>query len=164
MIRTANLKASGLLYDEDARYGEDYELWLRLIGRGKFTNIRRPLVQYRRHQQSLSVINGSLEESALADLRRKALRLVNLEPTDLEMAAHCCLADGAVGDRDVTREQLLSWCQKLQVANAATGFTAPPAMASVLRERLLKVESGRGLVPYLRHKALRIRDTYITRR
>ena len=40
-------------YDPDFDYAEDYDLWARLFDRTQFTQIREPLVSYRRHPQSI---------------------------------------------------------------------------------------------------------------
>ena len=50
--RESFLLAGG--YDEQLRLGEDYDLFLRMIGIGPAIGIERPLVLYRRHSASLS--------------------------------------------------------------------------------------------------------------
>lgn len=164
VIRTEYLKRQDLQYDERAKFGEDYDLWIRLIRLGKFTNIRMPLVRYRHHPRSLSVHNTYLEVQSLAALRRKALALIDLHPTNREMEAHCSLANAGISEPTVAREELLAWSRKVEDANETAGYASPRAMASVLRERLWKIDSHHGMFPYLKHQALRIGQVYLSPR
>lgn len=54
IIRTEDLKKNNLLYDENYRNIEDYELWGRCIGKIKFANIGNILLNYRVLKNSMS--------------------------------------------------------------------------------------------------------------
>lgn len=164
MVRAESLRSPALQYDESAKFGEDYDLWIRLSTKGKLTNLRLPLALYRQHPQSLSVQNADIEEEKLAALRRKALRLVQLEPGEREMVVHRCLAEGAAVEPDVTVGELSDWCRRLEAANRSVGYTTEGALRSVLRERLWKIAGNQGPIPRLRHQALRLQQVYLTPR
>ena len=50
--RSAVLEVGG--YDENVRIGQDFDLWNRLVTRGKIVQMDKPLVQLRRHNESVS--------------------------------------------------------------------------------------------------------------
>ena len=60
MMRTEVLRDAGG-YREDYPYCEDYDLWLRLGEITELANLTAPLVQYRLHLQSLSVVKRDLQ-------------------------------------------------------------------------------------------------------
>jgi glycosyltransferase involved in cell wall biosynthesis len=55
MFNIKILDASGLLYDESFRFAQDYDLWTRAILKYNLSNIRRPLIVYRKFANSSSV-------------------------------------------------------------------------------------------------------------
>lgn len=55
MIRTEVLQRNGILYDNEYIPAEDHELWCRLAEYGKFANLQETLLQYRVHDNNISL-------------------------------------------------------------------------------------------------------------
>lgn len=65
-------------YDESVRYGQDFELWGRLLQVTQGANLSQPLVKLGRHENRLSVRHGKEQSDQGVFLIRK--RLINLVP------------------------------------------------------------------------------------
>ena len=50
-------------YDKNFEPAEDYELWARLVFKGKLANIDAVLLQYREHSNQISIKNASLQKN-----------------------------------------------------------------------------------------------------
>lgn len=77
MYRVADVRAVGG-YDVSLVPAEDYDLWWRLIGRGKFANSSEPLLRYRVHQHNISLLRARdaerhREQSAKRHIQRLGL-------------------------------------------------------------------------------------------
>ena len=73
MIRAEALHEEGKAYDTSFETTQDWELWTRLMARGRVANIRTPLVRQRLHQGSVSATKG---ETQLANSLRVQERYV----------------------------------------------------------------------------------------
>ncbi len=54
MLRSCILKKHNILYDETIKKSQDYNLWLKLSGLGKFKNLDTPLIKYRLSSNQIS--------------------------------------------------------------------------------------------------------------
>lgn len=54
MIRREALALDERVFDPQFKHAEDFELWLRLLKKGQISNIAKPLLKYRIHDQSVS--------------------------------------------------------------------------------------------------------------
>lgn len=65
------------LFDEDLRFGEDYDMWLRIAKYYKVDYLNTVLTKYRLHVNNLSKINKEKEERVIIDMikiRKRALQ------------------------------------------------------------------------------------------
>lgn len=83
MIRSEILKRDKLFYNETIKYGQDYELWSRLLRKSSGINISSALIQYRVHEKQIS--NDRFEsQQEIADRIGKA----RLEELGLQVDLH----------------------------------------------------------------------------
>ena len=73
MIRKKILDQFGLLYAEDCKEAEDYELWSRIIRYTKIVNIQRPLVRYRWHGGNRSTTGGNGVDVSAKSIKQNML-------------------------------------------------------------------------------------------
>lgn len=93
MMRKAILLDSGILYNEDFKTAQDYELWSRLLKHTNFASLPEILLDYRFHSKQLSAEKRDLQLQntyKIYDSFYKALKLVYSED---EMQLHKELAD-----------------------------------------------------------------------
>jgi glycosyltransferase involved in cell wall biosynthesis len=71
-------------YDEQFRYAEDYELWIRMAESGlRFTACGPPLVAYRVHAHQMSVANEAKLQAAFERARERYVRSLGLDAAAL---------------------------------------------------------------------------------
>ena len=63
-------------FDENLRFGEDYEFWSRVIWKGRIHNIQESLLYYRTHAQQNSIIN--IESQHLMDAKIRLRMFQNI--------------------------------------------------------------------------------------
>lgn len=56
MMRKSALGENGLMYNEDFKKAQDYDMWVRGSRNLKIANIREPLIKYRRHRTQISQV------------------------------------------------------------------------------------------------------------
>ena len=80
MLRLKTLQDHQLTYNLDATYGEDYELWARVLDFGKGMNLKEPLIKRRIHSAQVSElkrsqINARADELAGKNIERLGINL-----------------------------------------------------------------------------------------
>jgi len=60
-------------YDERALHAEDYELWVRLLEQTRGTNLAEPLVRWRKHSESVSVLHEATQTTFATELARRQM-------------------------------------------------------------------------------------------
>ncbi len=60
-------------YDERALHAEDYELWVRLLEQTRGANLAEPLVRWRKHSESVSVLHEATQSSFATELARRQM-------------------------------------------------------------------------------------------
>ncbi|WP_300156612.1 glycosyltransferase [Solidesulfovibrio sp.] len=137
MLRREVLETLGG-YDPAVRYGEDYDLWVRAMGRFAFANLPRPLLRYRRHAGQMGARHSQAKQAA-ARMRSmgKALAHLGLTPTDEDISLHHAVSLGpclglAIPDDCDFLAQAEDWLTRIVAANDAAGFLPRAALASVI--------------------------------
>ena len=69
-------------YDQNFRFAEDYELWLRLASRGKFANLSFVTTHYRTYSEQVSAVN---KELTLVNMVRAFLNFERLLPAESDI-------------------------------------------------------------------------------
>lgn len=75
MIRKQVLDEYSIIYDISKEPAEDYDLWIKLISKGKFYNIQEALLKYRFHDSQVS--NKRLEQQIKTSIKIKVGLLIS---------------------------------------------------------------------------------------
>jgi glycosyltransferase involved in cell wall biosynthesis len=90
MFNKNNWVKSGEFYDENLRYAQDYDLWTRLILKHRITNLKDPLIVYRRYD---GVTNPSKRKITNDNIKNAQIRYIDslLQLNDYELASRLYL-------------------------------------------------------------------------
>lgn len=80
MIRVAHL--DGLRYDDRLRYAQDFDLWLRIRGRCKLSNLAEYLLLYRVHKESITSTKPAEQIKSVYDSVCRHIRISNVSYED----------------------------------------------------------------------------------
>ncbi|MDR2906222.1 MAG: glycosyltransferase [Helicobacteraceae bacterium] len=79
MFRKSVLDSNGLRYDESYPSAEDYELWSRMIRFGRIVNIPQVLLDYRWHNNNISVVKESQMKETVARVKQNMLQFLTTD-------------------------------------------------------------------------------------
>lgn len=118
MIRSEVLKNNELYYNAEFKHAEDYEFWVRLIEKTKFSNSRKSLLQYRIHDKQISHTEKAAQLIVAAHVRLFMIEKLGIKPTENELRIH-----NAIGDKIVLKgfeniQYTEQWILKLVEANS----------------------------------------------
>lgn len=121
MIRKAVLDKNNVSYDVTKEPAEDYALWVRLLEFGKFYNLQDVLLDYRVHDQQVSVTRRSKQLKSKGETRVNILRYlnINIDTYSSEVLEKIFSSD------QLSFEEILTYCeikQKLINANNSLFF------------------------------------------
>jgi hypothetical protein len=124
MIRSEVLQRNR--YDEDYKHVEDYELWCRIARQGKIANLNSELLEYRRHDSNVSVLNSKVQDELKDKIMTNELKRLDIVPTADELFCHTITFRlyhlGRKTDVSVTRfEAVAEWFAKLICQNRQKG-------------------------------------------
>lgn len=136
MFRKTSLEAQCLLYDENQKYVEDYELWVRLLEHGlKLTNLGEVLLTYRFHpnpHQAEQINNAN-------SIRRCLLEELGLVPSSDEIRLHNSLCNNNFKpDLEFLRMSEV-WLMRILKANQEMRKYSSTVLLKVLASRWLNV-------------------------
>jgi len=122
IMRKKMFDRSGLRYDENLKYSQDYELWTRAIKYFPIANIKKFLLLYRTHGESVS--RGRAEAQAANSGKTKIRQLENLKivPTEEEKEIHLNLYNPWRRQNAFFLGKKEKWLLKLAAANAQTRY------------------------------------------
>ena len=125
MWRAAVFIQLGLLYDENIRFAQDYELWSRALLCARVANLGEVLVLYRIHHAS---IGATRREDQIATHRMIYQRLLAplLAPTEKELELHQKISANQNDDDLLYLRQARNWLEKLSKLNREKGLFPPP--------------------------------------
>ena len=95
MIRADALSHGKMRYNEELRYAQDYELWSKILRHYRGKNIKKPLVQYRVHEEQISNEKFAAQQEVADRVGRTNLQTlgIKLQLPDVRclrlMHAHC---------------------------------------------------------------------------
>lgn len=84
MMRTDVIKKNNLFYDENYPCAEDYELWSRLIRYGKIVNLQKVLLDYRWHENNISVVKQKKMQETVQKIQQNMLDFLSLSKEEQE--------------------------------------------------------------------------------
>jgi succinoglycan biosynthesis protein ExoO len=131
VFRTSVLKEQTDIYDERLRIGEDYNLVLRLLHRGKSMRVYPvPLYYYRKHRPSVSY---RLNEEVLAALKAADIRFLATIPSQDKRLAGVVAERIHSIDTALAYERLLSAIKGRDFTKALSIMASRPQAAALLR-------------------------------
>lgn len=84
MMRADVLKKFSIRYNVEFERAEDYEMWSRILKKGKCCNLKEPLLKYRHHERQITQIQNDLKNEATNKVRSKILDDMKAELTEKE--------------------------------------------------------------------------------
>lgn len=123
-------------FDASLNPGEDYDMWLRLLDRGRAACLPDVLVRYRVHPGSLMHTAGAAEE-CLQRIARARLTRLGIAPTTAELETHRDLGSGRPRGTARDLAAVGRWLEKLDHANAAVHLYRSDVFRGVLARHWL---------------------------
>lgn len=118
MMRKELLDKFELCYDATKEPAEDYDFWVRMIGKGKFHNLQESLLQYRVHNEQVSQQRAIQQRFQSAEAKIQLLKQLELQLLDNEVNI---LRKIFISDKKITHQDIIDFSflkNKLKVGNA----------------------------------------------
>jgi len=119
MLRSRLIKKHSLFYDEKFKYSGDYDFIVRASFKFLVTNIGKVLIQYRKHDQQISIAKQQLQEKFADLVRIKQLEKFGVKYSREELSLHLKLMKEA----KITKSEInssIKWFNNLINANDKT--------------------------------------------
>ena len=114
MFRTSFLVNNNLLYDENIKKSQDYDMWIRCTDIGNVATVPEILLNYRIHPSQITKANGTEQNKYVDIIRKRQLEKLKIYPTDEEMQIHSeCFNGTHITSKHIT------WLNKLLKQNEA---------------------------------------------
>src|SRR6185436_14540438 len=120
MIRKSFLEKYALTYNEQLKYAQDYELWVKCSHYGTIENIPKPLLFYRRHAEQVSTHRKSQQENSADAARLLQLQFLEIVPAENERQIHLSIMKSQFQISDNFILQSMNWIERLLNANKTT--------------------------------------------
>lgn len=154
MMRTEHARESG--YDESLEAAQDYDLWVRMSERGKLSNLRTLLLDYRVHGASISTKKLHLQLETVRLVHQRQLVKWGIRPSEQQLQIHRMIGL-TMSEQEVTEIRIReaeNWLQLLLAHNEQQGTYPAAEFEAVVQELWL------GL---FQRKRQRITPTYLWR-
>ena len=135
LIRKSFLDEHHLLYDENVKRGQDYDLWERSSIYGKLAVLKEVLLFYRLHAAQITSSHRDEQNFSADRIRLRRLSRIGISPSDKEYECHMLLG-GAVNLSHSVQDVRL-WIDNLITANASKGLVDNDVFAKDLRNRFV---------------------------
>lgn len=119
-LRRDTLLENNLLYNEDFRFAQDYEFWVRIIEKFKVQNIPEVLLHYRIHKTSVGGKNRKEQEEFVESVRLNQLKRLGIIPSEEQKDINRRIINWEFENtlEFVTKSDI--WLYKLKKANEKT--------------------------------------------
>lgn len=134
IFRKEILVKNNLIYDENFKHAEDYDLWERAVKITKISNIPMVLMQYRKHLASVSGTYKEIQAGNAKIIRQRQLARLGIYPTDKEILIHSSLLPADNDAKNFIGKQE-NWLKKLLAANYGIKYYDQKAFAKIISER-----------------------------
>ncbi len=124
-------------FDPSLGVGSDYDMWLRLVERGRAVCLADVLVDYRRNPAGRTEARRDATGACLERIVRAALARFGIAATDDEVRIHRALGSGGVETTPAFLGAADRWLRRLRATNAAGGRYAAARFDQELRARWL---------------------------
>ena len=132
MVRAISAAKNSMLYDEDVRYAQDYELWTRAIEFLRFANIDQALVLYRIHSCSAGATHNTQQHQVHISAYRNVLHTLGMKPTKEELLLHEQICTHQIEQNLLFLRRARRWLEKLSRANRAVNKLPPSILDKIL--------------------------------
>ncbi len=139
VFRRELMNSLRLKYDDNFDVAQDYEFWTRCIDCMRFSNAQEVLVNYRIHENNVSIRKKRKSFSNAQEIRRRQLNKIGISATQPELDIHRTLGEyGPSGPRTLTFDagHLENWLLKLKHANKKSRYVSENALGILLYEYL----------------------------
>jgi glycosyltransferase involved in cell wall biosynthesis len=124
-----------LRFAEDLPVASDYDLWVRLLERGRAFVLRKNLAQYRVHPTNITHRKQELARACLGRIMKSQLSRLELQPNDSEVDLHLNLTRLTFGTSRAVVLASEKWLMTVQAANEKTKVYESEPFRQVLGDR-----------------------------
>ncbi len=118
IIRKSVVDETGVWYDPNFRYAQDFDLWERLSQFGELHNIPEALLLYRFHDKSIGRTKKDEQMALAGQVSARVMSKLGLKPTAEEWEIHRSLLKTSLPEADEYYRNLENWLEKLSDANS----------------------------------------------
>lgn len=138
MLRRSRFHESRLYYDTVYKYGEDYDLWSRVLlqPNARVANLPSVLLWYRVHDESITTRHGQGQYNTSVQIRKRLLSALGLHCNSIILSMHEFLAMGNSNKMLELVSKIKSWADCIASANRRVGLFDEKSLEHVLRHRL----------------------------
>lgn len=112
MIRKSILDEYSLGYKEEDKHAEDYGLWLSMIEKTNFANLEEILLNYRWHDENVSVIHSQVQSQNANRLRLEAQKnILKIDTNKILAALNKVTEEQQIGSEEFTA--LIDYLEKI---------------------------------------------------
>jgi len=120
IMRVVSIKRHALLYDENIRYAQDYELWSRAVTSVKLANLDQILLKHRIHAQGTGAKHREGQYKKHEMIYRRLLSPFELEYIDENLSLHQQIGTYKYGEDIEFLRRARHWLEGLSRANHNT--------------------------------------------
>lgn len=120
MMRIEIIKKYNFQYKTTYPYAEDYELWLRMMGRSRFANTPEVLLLHRIHQHVHQDDYLAIQQKSAAKIQRPQIYSLGIHPNKNEMEIHTAISNWNLQSNPSFVHAAEKWLMKLMVENLKT--------------------------------------------
>jgi len=136
IIRKKHLVQKNLLYDNNFKYCEDYDFWVRISEFYPLANIGKPLLYYRIHPFSIGNKFSHAQTECADKVRYRQLRdYLGLKPTVTELKLHGDISNGFIKPNIETLNSINLWLIKIKKANDEHNYYNPLILCNELAKK-----------------------------
>jgi glycosyltransferase involved in cell wall biosynthesis len=139
MIRKQIIDKYGIKYNESLRLSEDYDMWAKINKYSKITNIKKYLLLYRIHQESVSRKYSDIQKNKSDEIKLKQLENLNIIPTEEEKIIHINIYKPENYEIIDFLNKQQKWLTKLVEQNKKVGYAKEPQFSIVVANRWLNI-------------------------
>ncbi len=152
MLKRKILEKYSLQYNPEMEPSEDYDLWVRLLSKGKLHNLQEVLLKYRMHNSSVSRKRIKEQEISAIEVKLKLLQKVDIPFTqgDLNLLKRIFQKYETLGLKDI--ESFKELRNKLATSNTSN-FFEPVGFSNYLAD-LEKIVVNKFIYRYKRYNLL----------
>lgn len=131
---------NNLIFPEEAKFGEDYELWINaMFANVKMVNLKDILMTYTRRPGQLTRAKSDFQTDSLKDIYKRILLRFGLEATREELDLHYNIY--AQKFSNVTTEQVENWFTKIIEQNKKSQMFNETKLVELKNQKLNQIKN-----------------------